>query len=237
MVWAVIPTDLLSLMSINWGGGMLPVVAGQKHQLRRVACFGDWSSLYVNSNDIGSLGRHRQCLTMVGFVQHVMLCGFPEAPRCDGIQISLHQHGRQRHSRTLTTDQLPVEECLWYSIFLHVSKMSSPSELALDEQSFNAFYLVFGILSFQEMPQIFRRHLRWNWSSFFTWRRYQVQDSLPYKSMVSTTVLYTPIFVLRRIPWSDHSLWCNRPKMAQALLIREVISSSMQAFCERKPPK
>ena len=44
-------------------------------------------------------------------------------------------------SRTLTTDQLPVEECLWYSIFLHASKMSSPSELALDEQGFNAFYL------------------------------------------------------------------------------------------------
>ena len=44
-------------------------------------------------------------------------------------------------SWTLTTDQLPIEECLWYSVFLHASKMSSPSELALDEQSFNAFYL------------------------------------------------------------------------------------------------
>ena len=44
-------------------------------------------------------------------------------------------------SRTFTIDQLPVEECLWYSVFLHTSKMSSPSELALDEQSFNAFYL------------------------------------------------------------------------------------------------
>ena len=44
-------------------------------------------------------------------------------------------------SWTLTTDQLPVEQCLWYSVFLHASKMSSPSELALDEQSFNAFYL------------------------------------------------------------------------------------------------
>lgn len=41
----------------------------------------------------------------------------------------------------LTTDQLPVEECLWYSVFLHASKISSLSELALDEQSFNAFYL------------------------------------------------------------------------------------------------
>ena len=41
----------------------------------------------------------------------------------------------------LTTDQLPVEECLWYSVFLHASKMSSLSELALDDQSFNAFYL------------------------------------------------------------------------------------------------
>ena len=44
-------------------------------------------------------------------------------------------------SRTLTTDKLPVEECLWYSVFLHASVMSSLSELALDEQSFNDFYL------------------------------------------------------------------------------------------------
>lgn len=42
-------------------------------------------------------------------------------------------------SRTLTTDQLPLEESLWYSVFLHTSKMSSPSELARDEKSFNAF--------------------------------------------------------------------------------------------------
>ena len=35
----------------------------------------------------------------------------------------------------------PAEECLWYSVFLHASEMSSPSELALDEHSFNAFYL------------------------------------------------------------------------------------------------
>ena len=45
-------------------------------------------------------------------------------------------------STTLTTDKLPVEECLWYSVFLHASKMSSPSKLAFDEQSFSAFYLV-----------------------------------------------------------------------------------------------
>ena len=44
-------------------------------------------------------------------------------------------------SRKLTTDQLPLKESLWYSVFLHASKMSSPSELAVDEQSFNAFYL------------------------------------------------------------------------------------------------
>ena len=44
-------------------------------------------------------------------------------------------------SRTLTTDKFPIEECLWYSVFLHASEMSSPSELALDEQSFNDFYL------------------------------------------------------------------------------------------------
>ena len=94
--------------------------------------------------------------------------------------------------------------------------------------------VVFGILSFQGMPQIFRRHLRWNWSSFFTCRKYQVQDLLPYKSMVNTTFLYTLIFLLRGIPGSDHSPWCNRPKLALALLIREVISSSMQAFCEKK---
>ena len=36
-------------------------------------------------------------------------------------------------SWTLTTDQLPVEKCLWYSVFLHANKMSSRSELALDE--------------------------------------------------------------------------------------------------------
>ena len=72
------------------------------------------------------------------------------------------------------------------------------------------------ILSFQG-----RRHLRWNWRRFFTCQQYQVQDSLPYKSMVSATVQYTPIFVLRWIPWSDHSLWCNCPKLALALLIRE----------------
>jgi len=41
----------------------------------------------------------------------------------------------------LTTNQLPVQECLWYSILLHAGKMSNPSELALDEQSFNTFYL------------------------------------------------------------------------------------------------
>jgi len=41
----------------------------------------------------------------------------------------------------LTSSQLPVEKCLWYSVFLHASKMSSPSELSLDEHSFNAFYL------------------------------------------------------------------------------------------------
>ena len=44
-------------------------------------------------------------------------------------------------SRMLTTDQLPVEERLWYSVFLHARELSSPSELALDEQGFNAFYL------------------------------------------------------------------------------------------------
>ena len=44
-------------------------------------------------------------------------------------------------SRTLTTDQLPLEESHWFSVFLHTSKIPSPSELALDEQSFNALYL------------------------------------------------------------------------------------------------
>ena len=36
-----------------------------------------------------------QCLALVGFVHHVGLCGFPEAARCDGVQISIRQHGRQ----------------------------------------------------------------------------------------------------------------------------------------------
>ena len=38
---------------------MLSAVADQRHQLRRVACFLRWlSSLYVNGNGIGCLGRH-----------------------------------------------------------------------------------------------------------------------------------------------------------------------------------
>ena len=31
MVWAVVPTDLLSLRSISWGGGMLSAVADQAY--------------------------------------------------------------------------------------------------------------------------------------------------------------------------------------------------------------
>ena len=75
---------------------------------------------------------------------------------------------------TLTTDQLPVEECLRYSVFLHASKMSSHrswplmSKASMPSISQRSSTVVFGILSFQEMSQIFRRHLRWNWSSFFT---------------------------------------------------------------------
>ena len=47
-----------------------------------------------------------------------------------------------------------------------MSKASMPS---ISQRSSK---VVFGILPFQEMAQIFRRHLRWNWSSFFTWRQY-----------------------------------------------------------------
>ena len=57
--------------SISWGGWH--------------AFCGGLSSLYVNGNDIGSLSRQSQCLALVGFVQHVGLCGFPEAARCDGV--------------------------------------------------------------------------------------------------------------------------------------------------------
>ena len=35
------------------------------------------------------------CLARVGFVQHVGLCRFPEAARCDDVQNSLRQHSRQ----------------------------------------------------------------------------------------------------------------------------------------------
>ena len=72
VVWAVVSTDLLSLKSISWGGWH--------------AFCGGGSSLYVNGNDVGSLGRHSRCLTMVGFVQYVGLCGFPEAARCGNVQ-------------------------------------------------------------------------------------------------------------------------------------------------------
>ena len=48
----------------------------------------------MNGNDVGSPGRHSQCLALVGFVLHVGLCGFPEAARCDNVQISLCQHSR-----------------------------------------------------------------------------------------------------------------------------------------------
>ena len=55
---------------------MLSAGASKKHQLWRVACFLRWrSSLHVNGNDIGSLGRHSQCLALVGFVQHVGYAG------------------------------------------------------------------------------------------------------------------------------------------------------------------
>ena len=132
-------------------------------------------------------------------------------------------------SWTLTTDQLSVEESLWYSIFLHASKMSNPSELALDEQSFNAFYLAtlkYSRIWYLILPRDgtdFSEASKMELVKFF--RRHQVQDSLLYKSMVRTTVLYTQIFVLRWIPSSNHSLWCNRPKLALALLIGEFYAS------------
>ena len=132
-------------------------------------------------------------------------------------------------SRTLTTDKLPVEDCLWYSVFLHASKMSSPSELALDDQSFNDFYLSkfkYSSVWYSVLP----RHAT-NFSEAF--KISHDGGTRSKKSMVSTAVLYTPIFELRLIPCSDHSLWCNRPKLALPLLIREVVSSSMQAFCEK----
>ena len=75
--------------------------------------------------------------------------------------------------------------------------MSKASKPSISQRSST---VVFSILSFPGMPQIFPRHLRWNWSSLFTCQQYQVQDSLPYKSMVSTTVLHTAILVLRWIP-------------------------------------
>ena len=162
MVWAVVPTDLLSLRSISWGGWH--------------AFCDDWSSLYVNGNDVGSPGRHSQCLALVGSVCSMSgYAGFLKlldattfkslyantaggAPLWTVMSLSLPGFNGYitclqvvfqnilvplvlTSSWTLTTDQLPVEECLWYSVFLHASKMSSPSELALDEQSFNAFYL------------------------------------------------------------------------------------------------
>ena len=132
VVWAVVSTDLLSLKSISWRGWH--------------AFCGGWSSLYVNSNDVRSLGRHSQCLAMVGFVQHVGLCGFPEAEHATTFKTlyantaggaplwtvkSLSLPGFNGYvtcfqvvfqdilvplvltsSWTLTTDQLPVEECL-----------------------------------------------------------------------------------------------------------------------------
>ena len=52
----------------------------QKHKLRRVAYFLRWLIKPIRErNDVCNLGRHGQCLAMVGFVQHVGLCGFPEA--------------------------------------------------------------------------------------------------------------------------------------------------------------
>ena len=59
---------------------------------------------------------------------------------------------------------------------------------------------VFGILSFQEMPQIFSEASKMELIKFFHMTVVQVQVSLPQKSMVSKSVLYTPIFVPRPIP-------------------------------------
>ena len=147
-------------------------------------------------------------------------------------------------SWTLTTDQLPLEECLWYSVFLHASEMSSPSELALYEHSFNAFYLAtfkYSSVWYSVLPRDttdFSEASKMELVKFFRMAAVPGPRFTPVQiTMVSTTVLYTPIFVLRWMIWSEHSLWCNCLKLALALLIREVISSSMQAFCERKPSK
>ena len=165
-------------------------------------------------------------------MQHVGLCGFREAARCDGVQIPLRQHDRRcalwtvkslslpgfngyitclqvvfqnilllfvpSSSRTLTTDKLPVEECLWYSVFLHASKMSSPSELALDEQSFNDLYLAkfkyssvwYSVLprDTTDLSEAFKMEL----VKFFS----HDGGTRSKKSIGSTADLYTPIFVL-----------------------------------------
>ena len=80
--------------------------------------------------------------------------------------------------------------------------MSSPSELALDEQSFNAFYLAkfkYSSVWHSVLPRDatdFSKSFKIELVKFFS----HDGGTRSKKSMASTAVLYTPIFLLRLIP-------------------------------------
>ena len=80
--------------------------------------------------------------------------------------------------------------------------MSSPSELALDEQSFNVFYLAnfnYSSVWYSVLPRDatdFSEAFKMELVMYFS----HDDGTRSKKRMVSTAVLYTPVFVLRLIP-------------------------------------
>ena len=94
-----------------------------------------------------------------------------------------------------------------------------------------------GILSFQVFPAIVLRNLYWVPSNFFIWSLVHTQVSHPYVKDGVTRVRYICPFCLSEMCRFFQTLWYNWEKLAEALWILKLISSSMFELPVSWPPK